>query len=205
MNRSEWEDAYKHTRRGLATRRKRILEFGIPPNSRILDYGCGDGLDLSCLRVLGFQNVVGLDRSHELLHESGLDPVVVGDALDTPFIDGAFDVVLVDSVLHHVDVDRALLEIRRTLRMGGWLCIIEPVNGWPRRLLDLVTLSGIGRFIPSRQIRHRRIALRGEWCEYQAWLARQSFFVADLEKHGFTVVDRRDTLLSMIATCRRVR
>jgi SAM-dependent methyltransferase len=52
------------------------------------------------------------------------------DLLDLPYRAGAFDVVICNHVLEHVDDDRrALLEIRRILRLGGRAIILSPIDG----------------------------------------------------------------------------
>lgn len=53
-----------------------------------------------------------------------------GGAEDIPVADAGFDGVLMMKSLHHVPVeflDRALLEIRRVLKPGGWLYVSEPL------------------------------------------------------------------------------
>ena len=42
----DWEVSYQKTRRNLNTRMRRIKRFGIPISALILDFGCGDGLDM---------------------------------------------------------------------------------------------------------------------------------------------------------------
>ena len=202
---SGWEAAYRRTRRSLIKRCRRIKVFNLPTTSRILDYGCGDGLDLRCFRKLGYQRVAGLDRSEALLR-AGCDgaPVVVADALKTPFADCSFDVVYVNSVLHHLDFDKALGEVRRVLRPGGLLCLIEQRSGWPRRILDVVTFSRLGRLIPIAGICHRRAALLHEIGEYTGWLKRSAVLADDLRLHGFEVLMQRNTLFSVLLACRRL-
>lgn len=51
------------------------------------------------------------------------------DIMDMPFADGSFDAVLCSHVLEHVDDDRrALAEIRRVLRPGGWAILMSPID-----------------------------------------------------------------------------
>jgi SAM-dependent methyltransferase len=55
-----------------------------------------------------------------------------GDAQELPFPDGHFDTVLVNEVLEHVpDQDKALLEIHRVLRPGGYLVVFSPNRWYP--------------------------------------------------------------------------
>jgi ubiquinone/menaquinone biosynthesis C-methylase UbiE len=94
---------------------------------RVLDVGCGQGIDLANF-ALGGAEVTGIDltprhvelaRSH--LAALGLEGAVVeGDAEAMPFEDGSFYLVSSNGVLHHTpDMGAALREIRRVLRPGG--------------------------------------------------------------------------------------
>lgn len=61
------------------------------------------------------------------------------DAHNLPFRAGSFDAVFGGHILHHLDYDRALSEIRRVLRPGGVLVFVEPMDcnpvGWLVRAL----------------------------------------------------------------------
>lgn len=64
--------------------------------------------------------------------------LVAGDALDMPFPEGAFDVVVSHLVLHHFPEDRlvALLQsMDRVLRPGGLMLIGDLVRSRPNQLL----------------------------------------------------------------------
>jgi SAM-dependent methyltransferase len=51
------------------------------------------------------------------------------DIMDLPFPDASFDAVMCSHVLEHVDDDRkALAEIRRVLRPGGWAILMTPIE-----------------------------------------------------------------------------
>jgi len=52
---------------------------------------------------------------------------VIADAQDLPFADGAFDIVVANLVLHHIEPLVPLLrEVRRVLRPGGIFAALEP-------------------------------------------------------------------------------
>ena len=96
---------------------------------RCLDLGCGTGVALAALTVLGFE-VVGVDVSADQLQvaeERAGDraEVVRADAVELPFADDSFDAVV--SVLTHTDFDdleTAFAEAMRVLRPGGRLVYV---------------------------------------------------------------------------------
>ena len=69
----------------------------------ILDIGCGDG---KALASLNFKDKIGLDFSKKLLKKAlKRDPniqVVLGDVEHLPFVDKAFDLVILLDVVEHV-------------------------------------------------------------------------------------------------------
>ncbi|MEI7760414.1 MAG: ubiquinone/menaquinone biosynthesis methyltransferase [Thermoleophilia bacterium] len=101
----------------------------VRPGSHVLDACCGTGdLALACEREGGI--VTGLDFSGEMLararRKSNSVAWVEGDMLVLPFDGGSFDVVTVGFGVRNVDDLRAgLLELRRVLRPGGTLAILE--------------------------------------------------------------------------------
>jgi SAM-dependent methyltransferase len=99
----------------------------VSPGDRVLDLACGTG-NAAILAAGAGAAVTGLDAAARLIEvararaaAAGVAATfVVGDALDLPFDDGAFDVVLsVFGVIFAPDAERALAEIVRVLRPGG--------------------------------------------------------------------------------------
>lgn len=70
---------------------------------------------------------VGMDVSPEVARRAGVTTAVAADVRHLPFRDGAFHGVLSTSTLDHFDdtaeIDVALAELRRTLRVGGALVL----------------------------------------------------------------------------------
>ncbi len=198
---AQWDEAYLHVRRGEGRRLRRLRAFAFPTEARILDYGCGDGINTRLLARLGYRRVVSMDYSLRLLRAGRPPCPVVGDGTRMPFADGAFDAVLVDGVLHHLDAQAAIAEIARVLRPGGVLGIVEPAESWLRRALDAFTFSPLGSLWP--EIRHRRVSLAEEWATYQAWLQVERDLPRWVAQAGLEVRSVRRTPLNIILTASR--
>ncbi|MEM7111220.1 MAG: class I SAM-dependent methyltransferase [Chloroflexota bacterium] len=107
---------------------------------RILDLGCAAGWNMSRFRQYG-RSPIGLDVVPErVVHALKHGPVTVASGLKLPFADNSFDLIYIQHVLHHIgDVAQALREVRRCLRPGGILFLVETVEDsliihWGRRL-----------------------------------------------------------------------
>jgi len=97
----------------------------------VLDAGCGSGYFLLPLvRRVTRGRAIALDLSRGVMREAietarqeGL-PItfVVGDVEELSFADKSFDMVMANHMLYHVpDIPRAIGELYRTLKKGGWL------------------------------------------------------------------------------------
>jgi SAM-dependent methyltransferase len=95
---------------------------------RILDAGCGTGINLKCLQILG--DVYGLDISKNALIFSrirGLHSLICGSVDKLPLKNELFDLVLALDVIEHMDEDvSAVRELNRVLKPGGRLIITVP-------------------------------------------------------------------------------
>ncbi len=142
-----WETAYNRfdTReQEIAKFRRRLRALGCdawPRDSRIVDLFCGSGRNLECLESLGFHDLHGVDLSPRLIEQyTGGAARYVGDATDLHFPDAFSDVVIVQGGLHHLpglpgDLAKCLSQIRRILKPGGTVVIVEP---WLTPMLRLV-------------------------------------------------------------------
>lgn len=133
-------DAMNHAMTaGLDRRwRKETARAVVSPGDRVLDACCGTGdLALADLRA-GGARVTGLDFSERMLEraraKSSEVEWVQGDALALPFADGSFDGATVGFGVRNLDdLEAGLRELRRVLRAGGRLGILEITR--PRGLL----------------------------------------------------------------------
>ena len=103
-----------------------------PDVTRILDLGCGSGENMWRFVALD-RTPMGLDLSHQRLERArAYGPGVQGTATALPFADGSLDMVYVAHLLHHVAEHRSLLrDVRRCLRPGGTLFLVETVDDHP--------------------------------------------------------------------------
>jgi len=123
---------------GLDRRWRRIAaESVVRPGDLVLDACCGTG-DLAIADVRAGGRVTGLDFSERMLDRARRKAPeldwVTGDVLALPFPEGSFDAATVGFGIRNVDdLERALGELRRVLRGGGRLGILEITR--PRGLL----------------------------------------------------------------------
>jgi demethylmenaquinone methyltransferase / 2-methoxy-6-polyprenyl-1,4-benzoquinol methylase len=109
--------------------RRETARAAVSPGDRVLDACCGTGdLAIACLAEGG--EVTGLDFSERMLERARAKSDQVewmqGDALALPFEDGSFDAATVGFGVRNLeDLDRGLAELRRVLRPGGRLAILE--------------------------------------------------------------------------------
>jgi demethylmenaquinone methyltransferase/2-methoxy-6-polyprenyl-1,4-benzoquinol methylase len=143
---------------GLDGRWRRLTAEIVAPGDRVLDGCCGTG-DLAVAASRRGGIVTGLDFSERMLERARAKAPelewVQGDLLELPFDDEAFDAATVGFGVRNVaDLDAGLRELRRVLRPGGRLAILEITR--PRGVLapfyklwfDLIVPS-LGRVLPG--------------------------------------------------------
>lgn len=111
----------------------------LAPGRAVLEYGCGEGssafaLAASGARVTGIDiSGVRIDHARERAAAAGLDSAEFFEmnAENLKFQDDSFDVVCGVSIIHHLDVRRALAEVARVLRPDGAALFFEPLGHNP--------------------------------------------------------------------------
>ncbi|CAF1541579.1 unnamed protein product [Adineta steineri] len=135
----EWVDAKQRVIKIM-----KLDQFDNSREIKILDIGCGLGIDLMLVgeeatRLGKTVSIIGLEQNSTLieeaknLYENQKDhlssnvsiQIVRGDILQMEFNDGTFDIVRSDITLQHVDLPKALTEIKRVLKVNGRLIALE--------------------------------------------------------------------------------
>jgi len=136
---------------GLDQRWRRLTaSAAVRPGDRVLDACCGTG-DLAVADVRAGGRVVGLDFSERMLERARRKAPDVewvrGDLLELPFEDESFDAATVGFGVRNVaDLERGLRELRRVLRPGGRLAILEITT--PRGPLRVFYRLWFDRIVP---------------------------------------------------------
>src|SRR5690348_16404740 len=127
-----------HTR-GLAATAELAKLAGITADASVLDVGSGVGGPARFLAATYHCRITGVDLSEPFVEaaryltertgQSGQVSFETGNALELPFDDGRFDVVLLQHVAMNIS-DRARLyrEIRRVLKSGGRFATFDVVS-----------------------------------------------------------------------------
>lgn len=126
--------------RGMREIFRSIAARQLPPGIRdVLDAGCGTGANAEWMASAFGWRVTGLDFAEEGLQfaraRDGLAALIRGDIRALPFRDGSFDLITCFDVFVHLEPGeerRALAELARCLRGGGWLFLRAAAFRWLR-------------------------------------------------------------------------
>jgi SAM-dependent methyltransferase len=189
-----WEAAYSRfetPEREIEKFLKRLRELGAaqwPREAEIVELFCGRGNGLHALNRLGFQRLEGVDLSAALLAQyAGPARCLVGDCRQLPFPDRSKDIAIIQGGLHHLptlpdDLDQTLSEVRRTLRDGGQIVVVEP---WLTPFLEgvhRVCRQRLARRL-SRKIDALATMIEHEQRTYDQWLNRPQEILDVFARH----------------------
>lgn len=166
----------------------RLAQVGLTPTNflgkRVLDAGCGTGLNAEILRSWGAV-VVGCDIAEGGLRaarDRGIS-IIQANLAQLPVKEGKFDVVLALGVLHHVDRPRACLsQLVAALRPGGEVIVswIHPTGGFRYFLAVNLLLNWLCGTDLSRRLRWARVLGR----PWEPWARRRGRDL-DLWRHDW--------------------
>ena len=168
--------------------RRLTVEAVVQPGDRVLDACCGTG-DLALAAERDGGVVTGLDFSPRCSSARAASPApstgCEGDVLALPFADESFDAATVGFGVRNVaDLELGLSELRRVLRPGGRLAILEITQ--PRGIAAAVLLALVrpGR-AAARQRAARRQGVHVPAGERAALPGGRGARRADSSEHGF--------------------
>ena len=127
----------------------------LPESPRILDVGCGPGMQTFELLRSCAGTVVALDFLPEMIDRvnTEADRQGVSDRLETvaqdmkemTFPASSFDVIWSEGAIYNLGFEAGLREIRRFVRPGGYVAVSEAVWLKPDPPTEAVVLAGLSR------------------------------------------------------------
>jgi len=127
--------------------RGRLLRrANIGKRRRVLEVGCGHGVLTQELQRRANGPVVGIDRDilPALAARMPEDLLCQGDIAALPFRDLSFDLAVCENVLLWVEeIDQAANELRRVLKRGGVVVVIEPDYGGMMEYPETIALRDL--------------------------------------------------------------
>ena len=183
-----WEKSYTADEKGAfrtcadRSYEEVITACSFPVGGFGLEFGCGSG---AFSEFIVGSSVVGLDISLKLLAKASSLIPVQGSGENLPFRSGLFDFVLAAAALHHIpDPEKAVFEIARVLKPGGYLCVLEANTRHLQRKL-----------IASRRSKWRRVVVSTHFSPEEE-LIPETRLRDMLRKSGFSIEEMRYLSLS---------
>lgn len=188
----EWVEAKKNVIRIM-----QLDQFDDSQEIHILDIGCGLGIDLllvaeEAIRLNKRLSIIGFDQNSTMIEEAKklcesendrllssnvTIKIVRGDILQMEFADETFDIVRSDITLQHVDIPKALIEIKRVLKTNGRLIALEAGMG-DMYSSDETMMKVYNDVLPSRKD-------GGAGVRLQFLLPTMNFEIKDLNPKAF--------------------
>ena len=109
-------------------------------NADVLDYGCGTGERAAQLDLLyGPKSVTGIDISEEAVRSAN-EKILVKDSTlrflvdnceNTSLPSSSFDLIYGNGIIHHLNTEKSIVELKRLLRPKGVIAFYEPLGTNP--------------------------------------------------------------------------
>ena len=115
-----------------------LSRLGDVKGKYLLDLGCGAGENSVYFTRKGARCVAGdcsvgmVEVAKSLAQKYNVEIIArILNVVDIDYPDETFDIVYAANLLHHVDINRSLSEIRRVLKPGGIACMWDPLKHNP--------------------------------------------------------------------------
>ncbi|NPA53909.1 MAG: class I SAM-dependent methyltransferase [Aquificae bacterium] len=179
---------------GLINQWQNELINNIPSGEWILDIGTGTGEIIKKINnIYPESKVIGLDLSMNMLKkakektkESPNNVFIRASAVDLPFKDQTIDVVLSSLTFRHLDTEKAVKEINRVLKKGGYVGILDIVKPSSKMFAKIIEIFADKIFRPIGT----SIFLKEEY-DYFVKSVKNALTVEDLRalfsKHSFVL------------------
>jgi ubiquinone/menaquinone biosynthesis C-methylase UbiE len=137
--------AYDMARSSYPERAMRFVRRAIKgKNPLVLDIGCGTGISTRQMAHSG-ATVIGCDIDEKMLeaaraHKENNVAYVCAPANKLPFRDYTFDAVTACQALHWFADNKSLRELKRVLKKGGVLCVVQPKRTGHARRKELLEI-----------------------------------------------------------------
>jgi ubiquinone/menaquinone biosynthesis C-methylase UbiE len=144
----------------------------VPPHARVLDLGCGNGVDAEWFAERASETV-GIDLAANerwrQIDRPGLS-FGVGNAEALEFANSRFDLVFLKDVLHHAESpERVLREARRVCKPGGTVYVIEGNRFNPLLYVHMTLMLGHQHFRrPAFHSLVRRVVPEARFVHFEA-------------------------------------
>jgi len=137
-------NSLRHAKGNIKLLDRLFAGLDLSTTKRVLEIGCGAGIVADHLSRTHGMNIVGTDVDPEQIEAANKyfldnDQVQfrVADAIQLPFENGKFDMVLSLKVLHHIsDWEKALEEVSRVSKPNGYFILADLV--FPKLLTRLL-------------------------------------------------------------------
>lgn len=172
-------------------REKKVLEIGCGFGSNILriakEGAYVTGIDISSVRVK--ETISIIERENSQINACAMKM----NAENLEFPDGFFDVVFGSGILHHLDMNLVLPEIRRVLKMGGTAVFIEPLGENP-------LINYYRKLTPTLRTEDEHPLIEKDFKlfrKYFAHVERKDFFLFSLASYFFRTFIKNEKMFKL--------
>lgn len=137
---SSWQESVEFQKRLLAVANdKVVLEIGAEAWTILIDFNKTRPRQLTVVNISEKELAIGIERAERLGFRDKIDFRIM-DAHSLEFPDSSIDIVYGRAILHHLEFERGIEEIKRVLKPGGFITFSEPLRPNPiAKLIRVLT------------------------------------------------------------------